>query len=134
MSDWAPHIYGFGIIAVAIAVLRLFPDSWPAVELRRSYGVRASGPDGSFRRRDFFRGAGICLALVVALVLVALGFGVLAESYPTMSRANWAASAYAFGAVLLAGVALLSALILVWNGLRWHAPTLPKQDVDEPAV
>ena len=134
MDDWAPHIYGFGIIVVAIAVLRLFPNSWPAAELRRSYGVHGSGADGSFRRRDFFRGAGICLALVVALVLIALGFGVLAESYPAMSRANWAASAYMFGAVLLAGVALLSALTMVWNGLRWHPPTVPKHDFDEPAV
>ena len=134
MGDWAPHIFGLGIIAVAVAVLVLFPDSWPAVELRRSYGVHGSGPDGALRRRDFFRGAGVCLGLVLGLVLIAIGFSVLAQRYPTMSRANWAASAYMFGAVILAGVALLCGLILTWNGIRWRPTTNPQADVDERAV
>jgi protein-S-isoprenylcysteine O-methyltransferase Ste14 len=126
MADWEPHFVGLAFIAFVIAMMRFFPNAWWSRELRRGYGIRGTAADGSMRRVDFFRGAALCVAIAVALVLLGFGFGVLGEQYPNMSRANWTAAAYMLGCVLLAGVALLCAIIAAWNGLRWRPPQQPQ--------
>ena len=133
MIEWLPHILGLGIVAGVVVLMAVFPKSWGS-EFSRRYGIRGTGPDGTMRRRDFLRSAALCVLLAVALAAIGLGFGALADKYPTMSRANWAAETYFFGCALLGSVALLCALIACWNAITWRPPTPSKSGIDEEAV
>ena len=120
MGPWTPVLVGNAFIIIVIAAVAIAPRSWWAQELRREYGVRPSGEEGAYTRRDHFRAATI--ALLGSILLVALGFAIaiLGDRYPTMSTASNVAMAYMFGFVLLGGVAFLCSMIAAWNGIRWR--------------
>ena len=120
MGPWTPVIVGNAFIVFVLAAVAFAPHSWWAQELRRGYGIRPTGEDGAYTRRDHFRAA--IVAFIGGILLVALGFAIaiLGDHYPTMSTANNVAMAYMFGFVLLGGLAILCSAIAVWNGLRWR--------------
>jgi hypothetical protein len=119
MRQWLPQIVGYSIILAALIGIRLFPDSWWTQELLRGYGLRPTGKDGAYSRRDHFRAAGVAFLTSLILVFLAFGAALLSEHYPNMSAVNWVLSTYMFGLVLLAGVALLCSVLAIWSGLRW---------------
>ena len=132
MGPWTPVLVGNAFILFVIAAVALAPHSWWAQELRRGYGIRPTGEDGTYTRRDHFRAATV--AFVGSLVLIAVGFAVavLGERYPTMSTANNVAMTYMIGFVLLGALAFACAVIATWNGIRWRPES--KTTSDERAI
>jgi hypothetical protein len=133
MGEWSPLIVGFGYIGLIIALVALFPNAWWSRDLRRSYGIKPTGPNDSYSRRDFFRGAGVCAILSILLMGGAFLVMALAQRFPNLSLANNITAAYGFMCVLLSGLAALCSLIILWNGIRWR-PSTDSSDIDSPAV
>ncbi len=119
-SSWLPVVTGFGVIALTLVAIAIFPRTWWARELTRCYGVRPTGPDGRYRRRDALRGAG--LSALLGTVLLAAGFGVFAitEPYPDLSTLNRIGSTYLVAFSILGGMAYLGALLLLWRAAFWR--------------
>jgi hypothetical protein len=114
-----PIIAGIVIIIVAIAIVRLAPNSTFGQELHRSYGVRPRGPRGNFTRRDHLRSAGWSMLLAVVLELTALGVAWLGAS-TTKSPENPIVLTYTMVAFLLAAMATAAALRSLWKAARWR--------------
>jgi hypothetical protein len=123
MSEWRPLIFGFGYIFILLVLMRLFPDSWWVRDLLTSFGVRPTGPNESYRRRDFFRASCVSSALAVLLLAGGVIVFMLAERLPNLSKAGNITFAFGFMCVILAGMSALGAVILAWKGVRWRAAT-----------
>ena len=125
MGEWTPVVGGYGFLAVLLVAFALFPRSWWAVELSRRYGIRPSGPFGTFTRRDhFLRAAVSALAAMGCLGASLLAFRFV-ERIPEANQWNQIASVYFFGFFLLAGVASLAGLIALFQGIFYRSPSPP---------
>jgi len=120
MSDWIPVIAGILIIAVAVAIVRLAPHSAWGEELRRSYGVRPTGPRGVRTRRDHLRSAVLAGVTAALLAGTSVAAGSFTEGLPDDSRGTWIALAYMFVAFLLAAMAAVTAARALWKGVVWR--------------
>lgn len=118
-SSWFPVFAGYGFIAVTVILLMLFPRTWWAQELLRTYGLRGTGPQGEHTRKDLLRGAGLLAALFLVLLFLAIVAGLFAERYPNLSTLNEVGLVYLFTCTILAGMALLGVVILLWRALWW---------------
>jgi hypothetical protein len=120
MSEWAPVVVGFGLVALILAGARVFPRSWFAGELRQWYGARPAGPYLVLTRRDQLRRAG--LSAIASGVLVASAFALfpLTERFPNESRLSLTFEAYTFIAFILGAVAAVAAVIAVLSAIFWR--------------
>jgi hypothetical protein len=118
MRDLLPMVVGWGMVIAVIGYMGLRPESWLARHLRTSVHVVPSGPDGSYRRRDFVRFAGTAAAVGVGCWVLSLGSGLVGERFVNLSQGNRIATAYSFGFFLFGGLAFAVALAAVWAGIR----------------
>ena len=72
--------------------------------ISRSFALRPSGPDSTYRRRDYLRGSAVCLGFAVLLFAISALAGIR-DSRPAMY--------FSFGAVLLAALSVGAALIFI---------------------
>lgn len=120
MSDWVPILAGALIIIAAVAITRLAPNSAWAQELRRSYGISATGSRGNRTRRDHLRAAGIAAALAVLLATTSVGVAYVGQKAVSESNADYIAQTYALVAFLFAAMATLAAVRSAWKAARWR--------------
>src|SRR5215510_4198295 len=107
-GNWLPMFFGLAIILVAVAIVRIAPDSFLGQELRRSYGVRPTGARGNFTRRDHVRAAGLAATVATLLELMSFGVAVFGDRFDVDSRGAILAATYSIAAFLLAGMAMVS--------------------------
>ena len=119
-ENWLPVVVGIAIIVVAVAIVRLAPDSVWGQELRRSYGVRPTGPRGNFTRRDHVRAAGLAAIIATLLELTAFGAASLGERFEAESQSQVVAATYTIAALLLAGIAMVSMLRSLLKAAVWR--------------
>jgi hypothetical protein len=119
-GSWFPVVAGYGLIALTVALVVLFPRTWWARELLRSYGVRPTGPGGQFTRRNHLTAAGLSVVLALALFALALAAQALVDRYPNNSRLNDAGMVYLFTCSILALMAILGALMQLWRAVFWR--------------
>jgi hypothetical protein len=120
MVDWVPIVAGFAIIALAIAVVRLAPNSVWAQELRRSYGIRPTGERGNRTRRDHLLSAGLAGLMAVLLLATSIVASIVAERLPDDTRGKSIALTYTFAAFLLGAVAVASTMRSLWKAAAWR--------------
>src|SRR5215468_8324610 len=97
-ENWLPVVVGIAIIVVAVAIVRLAPDSVWGQELRRSYGVRPTGPRGNFTRRDHVRAAGLAAIIATLLELTSFGVAMFGDRFDDESRGALLAATYTIAA------------------------------------
>ena len=120
MSDWVAIVAGLAIIVIAVAIMRLAPQSTWAQELRRSYGIRPTGQRGHRTRRDHLRSAGLA---AITTVVLAAGLAVataFANRAPDDTKANAIAETYMFVGFLLGMMAVASAGRSLWKATAWR--------------
>jgi hypothetical protein len=125
VDEWIPFLAGAGYVAVVVLSVLLFPRSWWARELFRRRGLPARGPHGTLTRGDHYRVAAAALVAVLVLLAGAAIGRALAERQEEDSTAGRVWAAYGFTFFVLAGVALLRALLAVAQALRWRPGRLP---------
>src|SRR5215472_13697702 len=108
------------IIAAALAVVRLAPNSVWSQELLRQYGVRPSGERGNRTRRDHLRSAGLAGVASAALLVTAVVADVIAERAPADTRSETIALTYAFVSLLLGLTAAASMARSLWKAAVWR--------------
>jgi hypothetical protein len=119
VSTWLPIIVGIAIIAGAVLIARLAPDSTWGQELRRSYGVRPTGVRGHRTRRDHLRSAALSLVLAAVLLGTSFGVAILGEDAVLGSSTNTIAETYSFVSFLLAAMATLATVRSLWKAAMW---------------
>jgi hypothetical protein len=120
MENSAPIVAGIVIILFAVGLVRFAPNSVWGQELRRSYGVRATGARGNFTRRDHVRSAGWSGLLAVALELTSYAAASFGADAPNESRGGAIAFTYTISAFFLAAMAIIATLRSLWKALRWR--------------
>jgi hypothetical protein len=120
MNDWLPVVAGCCIIALALAVVRFAPHSTWAHELRRSYGVRPSGPRGVRTRRDHLRSAGLAATTAIVLMATSMAAGVATDKFPVESTGSWIGLSYSFVALLLSVMAVVMTIVALWKATLWR--------------
>jgi hypothetical protein len=120
MSDWAPVIAGLLIIAFAVGVVRFAPHSAWAHELRKSYGIRPTGPRGNRTRRDHLLSAALAGALGAGLYATSAVAATFVDRAPDDTRIAAIALAYLFVGFCLGMMAAVSALRSLWKAARWR--------------
>lgn len=120
MNNWLPIVAGAAIILLAMAILRFAPNSAWAHELRRSYGVRPTGERGNRTRRDHLFSAGLSGLSAVALMVTSSIAGSFVERGPDDSRLGAIALSYSFVGLILALMAVASAVRSLWKASAWR--------------
>jgi len=119
-ETWLPILFGLAIILVAVAIVRIAPDSFVGQELRRSYGVRPTGARGNFTRRDHVRAAGLAAIAATLLELTSFGVATFGDRFDIESRGALLAATYTIAAFLLAGMAMVSMFRSLWKASVWR--------------
>jgi len=120
MTWWKIVLIYASVLALVLLAAR-FPHSWWSVTLRQSYGIRPTGPYGTFSRRDFLHGAVWALAIaIVSLMVVVVAFSI-ADRFPFNSRGEQIGQAYGFMFFIFTGMATLALCILLFHALRAHS-------------
>jgi len=130
MSIWVVMIAAFSFVVIVTALVQRYPRSWWAAELLRWYGVRPTGPEGTYRRLDHFRSAGLSVLVAVLLMALSIVALVISERFPNRSTGNAIALTYFFGLYLLAAVAVLSGVISLWRGVFWRRRQANARDTE----
>jgi hypothetical protein len=119
MIEWLPILVGLGIIVVAIGIVRFAPNSVWGEELRRSYGVRPTGPRGNRTRRDHLRSAGLAGAACAALFATSVVAAMVMDRAADGTNTDQTAWAYLFTAFMLAAIAALAVVRSLWKAAAW---------------
>lgn len=120
MDSWLPVIAGLVIIAVAFGIVRFAPNSVWGQELRRSYGVRPSGPRGNRTRGDHLRSAGLAAATSGALFATSIAAAFVMDRAPDHTSTDQIAWAYLFTAFMLAALAAVVLVRALFKAMVWR--------------
>jgi hypothetical protein len=120
MDTWLPIIVGLLIIAVAFGIVRFAPNSVWGQELRRSYGVRPSGPRGNRTRGDHLRSAGLAAATAAGLFATSVVAAIVMDRAPDDTSTDQIAWAYLFTTVMLAALAAVVVLRALFKAVVWR--------------
>jgi hypothetical protein len=120
MTNWLPIVVGLCIIAVAFGIVRLAPNSVWGQELRRSYGVRPTGPRGNRTRRDHLRSAGLSAAVCAALFATSVAAAFAMQHFADDTSADRTASVYMLVTFMLAALAAMGVLRSLWKATVWR--------------
>jgi hypothetical protein len=120
---------GGALVAVVVALVRIFPQSWWARDLLRRRTIPGRGVYGTRTRGDVGRAALWFGCSAGALAGLSLGAGIWGEHMPNMSSANWTLLSYMMLFLILAGMAALLTLFALVGVLAWRPKVVRIDDV-----
>jgi len=125
MSEELIPVVGYGFIALVVLAMAAAPQSWWAQELARRYGVRPSGPFGTFTRRDHLRRATASACACVGFVGACFAMTPLLGRWPVTSQPALITETYLFAFFVLGGMGLLAMLEALWRAIFFRPQPPP---------